>query len=66
VKKIFVKIAGAVKTFWTFLKGIKLRWWFVYAGFAGLVYVHFLGLLGTIGMTVALVLLNKKIHEIGA
>jgi len=47
-----------------FLKSIKLRWWIIYAVFAFLVYIHFLGLGGVVGMTVVLILLNKKIHEI--
>ena len=47
-----------------FLKSIKLRWWIIYAVFAFLVYIHFLGLGGVVGMTVVLILLNEKIHEI--
>jgi len=49
----------------TFLKAIKLRWWFVYVAYALFVYVHLFGILGTIGMTVAMILLNKKIDNLG-
>jgi hypothetical protein len=48
-----------------FLKTIKLRWWFVYILYAILVYVHLFGILGTIGMTVAIILLHNKIDALG-
>lgn len=58
MKALFEKIV-------TFLKSIKLRWWFVYVAYALFVYIHLFGILGTIGMTVAMILLNKKIDNLG-
>jgi len=49
----------------TFLKAIKLRWWFVYVAYALFVYIHLFGILGTIGMTVAIILFHNKIDALG-
>lgn len=48
-----------------FLKAIKLRWWFVYVAYALFVYIHLFGILGTIGMTVAIILFHNKIDVLG-
>lgn len=49
---------------WAILKKFRFHWWIVYAAYGLLVYFHFLGFWGLVGMTVALILLNKKVHEL--
>jgi hypothetical protein len=57
MKKLFESIKS-------FLKRIKGWWRIVYAGFALLVYIHFLGILGAIVMTIALIVLDVQIHKL--
>jgi len=48
-----------------YIGSIKARWWFVYVGFAVLVYLRLFGFFGTVGLTAILILLHNKIDEIG-
>lgn len=57
MKDIIAKVLAILKAF-------KFHWWIVYAAFAFLVYSHIFGLWGTVGMTVLLIILNGKIHEL--
>jgi hypothetical protein len=46
------------------IKKIKGWWRIVYAGFALLVYFHFLGFIGTVVMTAMLIVLDVQIHRL--
>lgn len=56
MKEILTKI-------WATLKAFRIHWVAIYAAFAFLVYIHFLGFLGAVAMTVLLVVFNGKIHS---
>lgn len=47
-----------------FLKRIKGWWRIIYIGFAFLVYIHFGGVIGAVGMTAALILCDALIHKL--
>ena len=53
-----------MKKLWALFKAFHIHWVVIYAAYGLLVYLHFLGFLGAVAMTVLLIVFNGQIHKL--